>query len=488
MPQAEGPWYSLLMRRIPLLFALLLAVSAPAAADDTPLGHKKSVWENPAFAQHKPAAMKMGGEYKTMIGASKTEREFVRASIAMAKQKGHRDLLAEKASKLAPGTRFYAVVHDKLAAIGVVGSLPLAEGVHLVATHVDAVRIDLKQRPLYADGNLALLETHYYGGIKGYQWLSVPLELRGLVVKKDGSSVNVAIGDQPGDPVLVIPDEAVHVAWMMDREEGEDVPGEKLDPVLSSTPAARPPAGADPYAAEAARLLTEQLGITVDDLASAELELVPAAMPRDVGLDRAIVGAYGQDDRACSYAALRAVLDVGTPRHTAIVFLTDKEEIGSTGNTGARSSFVRRVIAELIDGTGGSSTEAAVNRTMGASMVWSADVTGAANPLYRDIYERKNASFLGGGVVWDQSGVHAEVLGYVRGILDKNNITHQPSTWTKTTGSKAEDGTVLPYFTDHGMNGLDVSIPLLSMHSAYELVSKADLYEGYRAYRAFLAD
>ncbi len=475
------------MRRLAGIAAVLL-LAAPAAAEDTPLGHRASVWERPGFASHRAAAMKLGDEYKAMLGANKTEREFVRASVAMAKKKGHRDLLAAGGGKLAPGTRFYAVIHDKLAAIGVVGSRPLADGVHIVATHVDAVRIDLKQRPLYADGNLALLETHYYGGIKAYQWLSLPLELRGVVVRKDGKSVEVAIGARPGDPVLVIPDEAVHVSWMMDREEGEEVPGEKLDPILSSTPAARPVAGMDPYAAEAARLLSAQLHIAVDDLASAELELVPAAAPRDVGLDRAIVGGYGQDDRACSYAALRAVLDVGTPKHTAIVFLTDKEEIGSTGNTGARSSFVRRVVAELIEGTGGTSTEAAVNRALSASLVWSADVTGAANPLYRDIYERKNATFLGAGVAWDQSGVHAEVLGYTRGLLDRAGIAHQPSTWTKSTGSKGEDGTVLPYFTDHGMNGLDVSIPLLSMHSAYELVSKADLYEGYRAYRAFLAD
>ncbi|HTM23173.1 MAG TPA: hypothetical protein VL172_21780 [Kofleriaceae bacterium] len=482
------------MRALPLT-AALLCLSHAARADEPsgPLGHHKSAWQNPAFVAHRADAMRMGDDYRQLIGANRTEREFVRAALAMARQKGHRDLLAAGPStgsrgRLAPGTRFYAVVHDKLAAVGVIGTLPIADGVHLVATHVDAVRIDLKQRPLYADGNLALLETHYYGGIKGYQWLSVPLELRGLVVKKDGTPVEVAVGAKASDPVLVIPDEAVHVAWMMDREEGEEVPGEKLDPIVSSTPAARPPAGADPYAAEAAQLLAQQFGITVDDLTSAELELVPAAPARDVGIDRALVGGYGQDDRACSYAALRAVLDLGTPRHTAIVMLTDKEEIGSTGNTGARSSFVRRVLAELVEATGGSSTEAVMNRAFGASMVWSADVTGAANPHYRDIYERKNASFIGSGVVWDQSGVHAEVLGYVRTLLDKNGITHQPSTWTKSTGSKEEAGTVLPYFTDQGMNGLDVSIPLLSMHSAFELVSKADLYEGYRAYRAFLAD
>jgi len=474
------------MRIGPAALLVLLAAS-PAAADDPPLGHKKSAWDNPAVVAHRAEVMRMGDDYRQLIGAAKTEREFVRAAVALARKKGHRDLLAAP-GKLAPGTRFYALVHDKLAAVGVVGRKPIADGIHAVGTHVDAVRIDLKQRPLYADANMALLETHYYGAIKSYQWLSLPLELRGVVVKKDGHAVEVAIGARPGDPVLVIPDVAPHVAWMVEKQEGENVPGEKLDPIVSTTPAARPPAGADPYAAEAARLLADQYGIAVDDLTSAELELVPAATPRDVGIDRAMVGGYGQDDRACSYAALHAVLDLGTPEHTAVVFLTDKEEIGSTGNTGARSTFVRRVVAELIEGTGGTSTEAAVTRALAASMVWSADVTGAVNPLYPDVYAARNASFLGGGVVWDQSGVHAEVLAYVRTLLDRKGITHQPSTWSKVTGSKQEAGTILPYFTDQGMNGLDVSIPLLSMHSAFELVSKVDLYEGYRAYRAFLAD
>ncbi|HEU5060925.1 MAG TPA: hypothetical protein VFU21_30550, partial [Kofleriaceae bacterium] len=365
---------------------------------------------------------------------------------------------------------------------------PLAEGVHLVATHVDAVRIDLKQKPVYADGNLALLQTHYYGGIKKYQWLSTPLELRGRVVKRDGSAVDVAIGDQPSEPVLVIPDLAIHMSGgEADGVEGEQVPGESLDPVVSSTPGAGG-GGADPFAAEAARLIERELKIEIGDLAAAELELVPAAAARDVGLDRAMIGGYGQDDRACSYAALRAILELGTPSHTAIVMLTDKEEVGSTGNTGAQSTFMRRVAAELIEGSGKTSSETAVERMLGASTVWSADVTGAVNPHYPVVYEAQNEAFIGSGVVWDYTGVHAEVMGYTRRLLDRAGIAHQAAGWGKSKESKSEDGTVLAYFTRLGMNGLNVSIPLLSMHAPYELVSKADLYEGYRAYRAFLAD
>jgi aspartyl aminopeptidase len=308
-----------------------------------------------------------------------------------------------------------------------------------------------------------------------------------VVVKKNGQVVPVSIGDDPDEPVLVIPDVAIHVSSHVDGTEGEDVAAESLDALLSTTPAARPPAGKDPFAAEAERLLAANHDIRVDDLAAAELELVPAVAPRDVGIDRALIGGYGQDDRACSYAALRALLDLGTPTHTAIVMLVDKEEVGSAGNTGAQSSFLRRVVAELIEGTGGTSTELAVDRALSASMVISADVTGAVNAQYRSLYEPKNNAFLGAGVVWNRSAVHAEVMGHIRALFDKAGIAHQPASWIKSQGSSS-GSTVLPFFTRHGMNGLDVSIPLLSMHAPFELVSKADLYEGYRAYKAFLAD
>ena len=452
--------------------------------DQQELGHRKTAWQRKGFDRKR--AFALADDYKTFLTRHKTEREVVGAALALAKKRGFADLLADKRPRVAPGARLYAGVHGKLLALIVVGKRPMAEGVHVVATHIDAVRLDLKQKPVYADGNLALLQTHYYGGIKKYQWLSMPLELRGVVVKKDGTAVEVAIGDQPSEPVLVIPDLAIHMSsGEADAIEGEQVPGESLDPVVSSTPGA---GGDDPFAAEAARLIERELKIGIGDLASAELELVPAAPARDVGLDRAIIGGYGQDDRACSYAALRAILEVATPDHTAIVMLTDKEEVGSTGNTGAQSTFMRRVAAELIEGTGKTSSETAVERMLTASMVWSADVSGAVNPLYPVVYEAQNEAFTGSGVVWDYTGIHAEVMGYTRRLLDRAGVAHQAAGWGKSTGSKTEDGTVLAFFTRLGMNGLNVSIPLLSMHAPYELVSKADLYEGYRAYKAFLAD
>jgi aspartyl aminopeptidase len=466
------------------LLALSLGGFARAHADDVPSGHRPTAWADKRFAKHKSAALAFGTEYRGFLAAHKTVREVVSAAIALAETRGFRDLFAAKRPRLAPGAKVFAAVHGKLVAFAVVGKQPFTDGTHVVAAHVDSVRLDLKQRPLYADANVALLETHYYGSPKYYHWLSTPLELRGVVVKRGGEVVRVAIGDDPDEPVLVIPDLAVHESAAVDREEGEDVPGEKLDPILSSTPAAKVADGQDPFAAEAERLLATAYGIAAADLATAELELVPATSPRDVGLDRALVGGYGQDDRACVYAALRAILDLGTPPRTAIVVLVDKEEVGSAGNTGAQSTFLRRVVAELLEATGGRSTELVVDRVLGASMIFSADVTGAVHPHYPALYDAKNAAFLGAGVVWDQSAIHAEVMGYVRKLFDDAGIAHQPATWTKVDVGGGD--TVLPYFTRYGMSGLDVMIPLLSMHAPYELVSKADLYEGYRAYRAFL--
>lgn len=470
-----------------LLVVVTSLMALPAHADEQ-LGHKPTAWGRPEFAKHVKPAMAFGDEYRVFLGRHKTEREVVEAAVAMARQRGFRDLWGEKRPALGAGARLYATSHGKIAALVVMGRRPLTEGVHVVAAHIDAVRIDLKQNPLYADANAAWLQTQYYGTIKKYQWLSLPLELRGVVVTQRGETVRIALGDDPDEPVLAIPDLAVHVSGQVDDSEGEQVPGEALDPIISTRPAAGVAAGADPFAAEAERLLAERFGIRVADLVSAELELVPAGAPRDVGIDRSLVGGYGQDDRACAYAALRAILATGQPEHTAVVMLVDREEVGSAGNTGARSSFLRRVVADLVEGTGGAATELVVDRVLSASVVMSADVIGAANPHYPGVYEPRNAVFLGSGVAWDRSAVHAELMAYVRTLLDRAGVTHQAARWTRSYGRGDAGGTVLEFFTQHGMSGLDVSIPLLSMHAPFELVSKADLYEGFRAYAAFLAD
>lgn len=483
-------------RHVRRLLALVCAALACTLARVEPahaqsggerLGHQPTAWERDDFADQARKAMAFGDAYRAFLGANKTEREVVSAVLALAKKRGFREFTGEKKTAVKRGSKLFFSRHGKMLALVVVGEKPVTEGAHVVAAHIDAVRIDLKQKPLYADGNAAWLETQYYGGIKPYQWLGQPLELRGVVVKKDGRTVDIAIGDQPDEPVLLIPDIAVHISRHVDRQEGEEVPGEALDPIVSSTPAKKPPAGRDAFAVQAEHLLSSLYGVDVNDLLAAELELVPAVTPRDVGIDRALVGGYGQDDRAGSYAAVRALLDMRAPTHTAIVMLVDKEEIGSHGNTGAQSNFVRHVMAELLESTGKISTEAEVSRALSASLIMSADTIGAAHAQYAELYDSKNAAFLGAGVVWDRSAVHAEVMSYVRTLLDRHGITHQPATWIKSQGYSS-GSTVLPFFTRHGMSGMDVSIPLLSMHAPYEVLSKADLYEAYRAYRAFLSD
>lgn len=460
----------------------IVGVAGAARAEDE-VGHRPSAWEREGF----PAAeaMRFGDAYRGFLGAHKTEREVVAAALAMARKKGHRDLLGGGAS-VKPGARLSAEVHGKMAAFVVVGTEPLESGVHLVVAHVDAVRIDLKQKPLYGDGNLALLQTHYYGDIKSYQWLGQPLELRGVVIKRDGTRIDVAIGDDDDEPVLVIPDVGAEVTGLVDRIEGEDLPGESLDPIVASRPGAS--AAGDPYASEAARLLERQYGFSPDDLLSAELELVPAGRPRDVGVDRAMVGGYGQDDRAAVYTALRALLETRAPAHTAIVLLVDKSEIGSTGNTGARSAFLRRVLAELIEAGDGTATEVAVDRVLAASTVMAADAIGAVNPHYAELYDAANAPFAGGGVVWQPTGVHAELLSYVRTLFDDAGVVYQTGAATVTRASRTEASSLLRYYTRFGMSGVDVSIPVLSLQGPFEVISKADLFSAYRAYRAFLED
>lgn len=462
-------------------------VGAPSlAVGEAPLGHAPSAWESKRLDE--AAVASFADAYKAFLSANKTEREVAAFAVAEAKQRGFSDLLSAKPGSVKPGSKWYVTVHGKLAAFVVVGTDRLDDGAHLIAAHIDAVRIDLKQRPIYADANLGMLETHYYGGIKPYQWLSIPLELRGVVVKRGGAAVNVKIGADANDPVLVIPDVAVHMARRVDAVEGEEVPAEKLDPIVSSRPANKAKKYADRFAAFASEVISKRLGVAVGDLASAELALVPAGVARDVGLDGALIGGYGHDDRACTYAALRALFDTPAPRRTAIVMLVDKEEIGSTGNTGARSSFVRRLAAELLEGQSGKAAgEISIDRFLSHSLVLSADVTGGMNPHYPDLYDAKNAAVIGGGLVWDQSGVHAHVMAFVKGVFDDAGVANQPADWGKATGSKGEGGTVLPFFTAHGMDGIMVGLPVLSMHAPFELLSKVDLYEGFRGYRAFFA-
>jgi aspartyl aminopeptidase len=460
----------------------VIALAVPrAAAKPRALGHKQAASERRGFA--KAEVDKLAAGYMKFLSQHRTEREVVTAALAAAKKRGFRPLQAGKKGK--PGARSFLARHGKIAAFAVQGKRPLRDGVHLVVAHVDAVRIDLKQTPIYADADLGLLETHYYGRIKPYQWLSLPLQLRGVVVTDAGKEIAVRIGARRDEPALVIPDLAVHLARYADAKEGEEIAGEGLDPVVSSTPAA---GAGDRFALGARKALESQLGIRASDLASAELSLVPAHPVMEVGLDRGLVGGYGQDGRAGVYAALEALWQLKVPERTAIVLLVDKQEVGGNGNTGARSAFVLQVLAELLERSGVASTEAEIARVVSASTVVAAEFTAAANPGFAELYDSKNAPFVGAGAVLEPRSAHAEVLAHLRGLLRANNIAHQVVRWGKKRGGHEDKESALPHLTRLGMDGVELSMPLLSMHSPFELLSKADLYACMRAYRAFLAD
>jgi len=466
------------------LLTLAAAAGPDAAAGEPKLGSKPTIWESKGFPVEEKALMAMGDDYREFISANKTEREVIAAAVVLAEKKGFKKLdPSAPPAKIAPGDRLYYMVEGKILALIVAGKRPMHEGFRVVGAHIDAVRLDLKQHPLFEDGNVALLETHYYGGIKAYQWLSLPLALHGVVIKKDGTRVDVRIGEDPKDPVLVIPDLLAHLSWMADDHEGEEIPKEKLDVMVASRPDAK-----GGVKATVLHWLDAKYGIAEDDLESAELEAVPASPARDVGIDRSMVGGYGQDDRACGYATLRAVLDLGTPEHTAVALLVDKEEIGSTGVTGMDSVFLPTVGSTLLRAElGDKATDHVLRETFTKSLALSADVTLAADPLYPDLYDAKNVPFIGAGPAMD-GAAHSEVIAHVRALLVRAKVFFQTGEFGKVTSSKSDAGTILPFITRTGIPGMNLSIPLLSMHAPFEVVSKADLYHGYRAYKAFMED
>lgn len=450
------------------------------------LGTKKTAWEAPETSRDE--VMRFGDDYIAFLSANKTERAFVAASVALAEHHGFRAWPDGARKKTKPGERYYLQRHGKILALIVVGSRPIAEGVRIIGAHIDAVRIDLKQNPLYEDGNLALLETHYYGGIKKYQWLSLPLALHGVVIAKDGRRVDVKIGDDPKDPVLVIPDVLIHLHGHTKSIAGENVRGEALDPIVGSIPDAT--AASARFKGAIKRLLREKYGIEELDFRTAELSLVPAHRARSVGLDGGLVGGYGQDDRACGYVALRAALAVGKPAYTAVTLLVDKEEIGSTGNTGAQSNFLQTVVGALLEAEvgPGPATEQRLRELFQRSKALSTDVTSAVNPHYAKLWDKKNANFLGSGPTWDQSGVHSEFMLFVRRLLERNKIPYQTGDFSRVFGGRHEGGTILPFLTRLGLDAMNFSIPLMSMHAPFELTSKVDLYWSRAAYTAFLTD
>lgn len=434
-------------------------------------------------------------EYKDFLNASKTEREFAANTEKLAVAAGFKKLddLAASNKRLKPGDKVYHINRKKSAVLAVIGKKPLSEGVNILGAHIDSPRLDLKQNPLYEETEMAFFKTHYYGGIKKYHWLTIPLAIHGVVVKGDGTTVEIVIGEDDDDPVFNITDLLPHLAReQMQKKMSEAVSGEGLNVLLGSMPFN------DEKVKEKVKLnildiLNKRYGIVEEDFQSAELEIVPAQKFRDVGFDKSLVGGYGQDDRVCAYPALRAVLDIDTPERTAVCLLTDKEEIGSMGNTGAQSSLLQDFLANIIALTDDAYSDLKLRACLSKSRMLSADVNAAVDPNYESVYEKRNATYLGHGIIlqkytgargkYDSSDASAEFVGEVRKLFNDNGIFWQTGELGKV--DEGGGGTIAQYAANLGIDVLDCGIAVLSMHSPFEITSKIDIYITYNAYKVF---
>lgn len=427
--------------------------------------------------------------YLNFLSVVKTEREAVDYIAQLAEKKGFQKLA--DIDTVIPGQRIIFTDKGKVCALIVVGQEPLENGVNLVASHIDCPRLDLKARPLYEADGQALLKTHYYGGIKKYQWLAIPLALHGVVVKPDGTIIQLSVGENADDLVLTISDLLPHLAKdQMEKKLGEAIKGEGLNALIGSRPG---DSERDPVKNMIANMLKDRYDIDEDDFTSAELELVPAGPARDVGLDRSMVGAYGQDDRVCAYTSLIAALELEKPKRTAIAMFVDKEEIGSTGNTGLQSMIIENLMAELLHKSGESSYFA-TRKSLMASHCLSADVNSAVDPNYPEVFEKTNNSFMGNGLVVTKytgargksgsSDANPEFLAAIRQLFDGNGVTWQVGELGKV--DIGGGGTVAQYIARYGMEVLDCGVAVLGMHSPFEVTSKADVYMAYKGYKAFM--
>lgn len=457
--------------------------------NDVKIDNKKSVWYG-VNEKSMEEIMEYADLYMQFLDSAKTEREACNEIVRRAEAVGFKELTA--LDSLKPGDKVYFVNKSKSVYLAVMGTEPLTCGANYVGAHIDAPRLDLKQNPLYEDSDIALLKTHYYGGIKKYQWTAIPLALHGVVVKTDGTVVDISIGEDAGDPVFLVTDLLPHLAAKQNGKKLSDgVPGENLNIVVGSVPLQG--GSESSIKSNILKLLNEKYGIEEEDFRSAELEAVPAAKARSLGLDRGMVAGYGQDDRACAYAALKAILDATPGEKTQISIFADKEEIGSMGNTGMESANFELFMMELLEKSG-IVNPYALQRSFSASAALSADVTAGFDPTYPEVMEKNNSSFLGKGVSikkytgargkFGASDANAEFVAHVRGIFDRAGVTHQSSEMGKV--DEGGGGTIAYILANRGMDVLDCGVPLHSMHSPYESSSKYDLYMAYKAYKAFL--
>lgn len=432
--------------------------------------------------------------YKAFLTNGKTERECVKLSIQEAQKAGYTNLddIIKNGKKLKTGDKVYKVCMDKTIALFNIGTDDLSKGMTILGAHIDSPRLDAKQNPLYEDGGLAYLDTHYYGGIKKYQWVTLPMAIHGVVVKKSGEKVEVVIGEDKKDPVLCITDLLIHLSGeQLEKKGAKVVEGEALDLLIGS----RPIQGEEKEAVKKyiLNIIKEKYDFEEEDFMSAELEIVPAGKARDCGLDSSMVISYGQDDRVCAYTSLMAMLEVDNVKRTTCTLLVDKEEIGSVGATGMQSKFFENTVADILDAMGDYS-EIKLRRCLASSKMLSSDVSAAYDPVYSSVFEKKNAAFFGKGMVFNKytgsrgksgsNDANPEFFAQIRKILDDDNVQYQTAELGKVDAGGG--GTIAYILSLYGMEVIDAGIAVLSMHAPWEITSKADIYETKKGYVAFL--
>ena len=454
---------------------------------------RESIWNKYNENQLKELE-NLSQNYKIFLDEGKTERECVNVIVDRVEKEGYVELnkLIKEKGKVKAGDKVYAVNMEKNIVLFQIGTEPIEQGMNILGAHIDSPRLDIKQNPLYEDGDFAYMDTHYYGGIKKYQWVTIPLAIHGVVVKKDGSTVIISIGEEEDDPVFFISDLLVHLSQeQMEKKANKVIEGEALDIIVGN----RPLDGVekDKVKAGVLNILKEEYDIEEEDFISAELEVVPAGKAKDAGFDRSMILAYGQDDRVCSYTSLEAMLKVKDCKRTSCTILVDKEEIGSVGATGMQSHFFENMVAELMD-LMGEFSELKLRRCLANSRMLSSDVGAGFDPSYASAFDKKNVAYLGHGMIIKKftgargksgsNDANAEYIGFLRKIMEEADVTFQTAELGKV--DLGGGGTIAYILSLYGMQVIDCGVPVLNMHAPYEATSKADLYEVMRGYEAFL--
>ena len=450
--------------------------------------YAKNTWEK--YKDNLNEVMEYNEGYKDYISKNKTERACVKDSIRLAEEKGFKPL--DSFETLKPGDKVYVNNRDKNIALFVIGNKPLTEGMRILGAHIDSPRMDLKQNPLYESEGFVLADTHYYGGVKKYQWVTIPLSLYGVVAKKDGTVVDVIIGEDDNDPVVGISDLLIHLAAeQLDKKAAKVIEGENLDVTLGNMPLVGEEK--DAVKANILKLLKDKYDIEEEDFVSAEIEVVPSGKARDYGLDSSMIAGYGHDDRVCAYTSLTAILDMDVCDYTCCTILVDKEEIGSVGATGAQSLFFENTIGEMLVKMGVDSF-VQTRLTLSRSKMLSSDVSAGVDPLFVSVNDKKNAAYLGNGIVFNKytgargksgsNDASAEYVARIRAVMDESNIHYQTAELGKV--DLGGGGTIAYILGNYNMDVIDAGIAVLNMHAPMEIVSKVDVYETYQAYKAFL--